>query len=211
MEENLGYGSSHNIAIKSMFGVSRYHLVLNPDVYFSPEVLQKLLNKMRSDAQIGLLMPKVISQDGNLQLLCRTLPCPLELIARRFTSNLKSHHFFKKNDLSISSYDQQMNVPFLSGCFMFLSLDALLKVGVFDERFFMYAEDLDLSRRLHAEFKTIYYPSVSITHIHARDSYKNIRMMVVHALSMIRYFNKWGWFNDSERNAMNAKFLKTFS
>ena len=102
-----------------------------------------------------------------------------------------------------SGYDHVMNVPFLSGCFMFLRVSALKQIGLFDERFFMYGEDIDLSRRMHKCFKTLYYPDVTIIHHHEAASYKSLKMMFVHIRNIIKYFNKWGWFFDSERRKVN--------
>ena len=100
-----------------------------------------------------------------------------------------------------------MFVPYLSGCFMLLRTDALAEVGVFDERFFMYPEDIDLTRRLAAKFATAYYPRVHIVHRHGAASHKSLRMFIVHALNIVKYFNKWGWLLDGERRRINALAL----
>jgi GT2 family glycosyltransferase len=106
-----------------------------------------------------------------------------------------------------SGYDRLMFVPYLSGCFMFLRTDALDQVGLFDERFFMYPEDIDLTRRLAAKFVTAYYPHVHIIHRHGAASHKSLRMFIVHALNIVKYFNKWGWLLDGERRRINALAL----
>ena len=63
-----------------------------------------------------------------------------------------------------------MNVPYLQGSFMFLRTKALKEVGLFYERFFMYPEDIDITRRMHKKYKTIFYPEVSIHHEHAKTT-----------------------------------------
>jgi GT2 family glycosyltransferase len=103
-----------------------------------------------------------------------------------------------------------MEVPYLSGCFMFLRVAALKKVGLFDERFFMYPEDIDLTRRMYKEFKTVFYPEVEITHQHARESYKSLKLFYIHIVNMIRYFNKWGWFFDKERRIVNQRVISQY-
>ena len=85
--------------------------------------------------------------------------------------------------------------------------EALQKVGSFDERFFMYSENIDFSRRMHAACKTMYYPKVTIVHAHKQASYKNRRMMRIHIGSTVKYFNKWGWFFDAERRRANRQCL----
>ncbi len=107
--------------------------------------------------------------------------------------------------MKTSGYKQVMNVPFLSGCFMFLRNEALKKSGLFDERFFLYAEDTDLSRRMHQQFETLFYPEVEICHVHARGSYKDFGLTFHNTKSAIQYFNKWGWFFDADRTAINHR------
>ena len=86
--------------------------------------------------------------------------------------------------------------------------EAVLKVGLFDERFFMYPEDIDLTRRIHREYLTLYYPSETIVHAHRQASYHNLHMLWIHATNMCRYFNKWGWLFDRERKAFNRQVLQ---
>ncbi len=204
--ENLGYGKGHNFAINFHLENSIYHLVLNPDVYFETDVLEKLFHFMEANKQAGLAMPKVFGSDGQLQMLCKLLPTPVDLATRRFfpfNEWLKSRN--EKYELKESGYDSVMNVPFLSGCFMFLRTAALKQVGLFDERFFLYAEDTDLSRRIHQQFETLFFPAAEITHVHARGSYKDFALTLHNIKSAVQYFNKWGWFFDEERKLVNQK------
>jgi hypothetical protein len=69
----------------------------------------------------------------------------------------------------------------------------------------MYPEDIDLTRRIHQKFRTVFYPEVSIVHHHAQSSYVNFKMLILHTWNMIKYFNKWGWFFDKERREVNKK------
>ncbi|MCR5765459.1 MAG: glycosyltransferase family 2 protein, partial [Treponema sp.] len=78
----------------------------------------------------------------------------------------------------------------------------------FDDRYFMYCEDFDLIRRIHRVAKTVYYPNVTIVHDHAKESYKNKKMLMIHIKSAIKYFNKFGWIFDKERNFFNILILK---
>jgi GT2 family glycosyltransferase len=88
---------------------------------------------------------------------------------------------------------------------MLFRKEALDKAGLFDERYFMYMEDIDITRRVHQHFKTVYYPSVHIYHGHARESYRINKLLFTHIKSAIRYFNKWGWFFDAERREVNRR------
>ncbi len=90
---------------------------------------------------------------------------------------------------------------------MFFRVETLKKSGLFDERFFMYPEDIDISRRIHAIASTIYWPEVTVTHAHRASSYHSMKMLRIHAINMIKYFNKWGWFIDPGRRLYNQQIL----
>lgn len=209
-ERNCGYGAGHNIALKRVLEYSDFHFILNPDVYFAPSELEKMLVYVEQRPTIGLLMPKVLYPDGSIQYLCKLLPAPSDLLIRRFLPARFVWMTKRRRDqfeLRFTGYKEEMDVPYLSGCFMFLRTDALKKVGLFDERFFMYPEDLDLSRRIHAEFRSVFFPAATVVHDHARASYRNWRSLWVHAMNMIRYFNKWGWVRDASRRKINRETL----
>jgi GT2 family glycosyltransferase len=104
-----------------------------------------------------------------------------------------------------------MDVPFLSGCFMFLRTEILRTVGLFDEQFFLYTEDTDLSRRIHKHFRTVYFPQVTIYHYHQRGSYQSFWLMWCNIKSAVRYFNKWGWRKDIEREFFNERTMQQFA
>src|SRR5258708_37110909 len=83
-QKNLGYGRAHNIAMQQSLEKSLYHLVLNPDVYFNASTIEKLFHFMESQRDTGLVMPKVLDPDGEVQMMCKLLPNPFDLITRRF-------------------------------------------------------------------------------------------------------------------------------
>ena len=87
---------------------------------------------------------------------------------------------------------------------MLLRRESFERVGGFDERFFMYFEDLDLTRRIHELYRTVYYPDVTIVHRHEKGSYKSLRLLYCGLESAVRYFNKWGWVSDRDRSRINA-------
>lgn len=209
---NNGYGGGHNVAIReAMAESSEYHLVLNPDVWFGPEVVPAIWKKMENDRSIAQIMPKVLYLNGEIQRVAKLLPSPLDLIGRFFFPRFMIRKRNDRHELRHSGYDKVMNVPFLSGCFMFLRVSALKEIGLFDERFFMYAEDIDISRRLHARYKTLFYPEVSIYHRFTRLSYHNWRISLIHMSSVFKYFCKWGWIYDSERRRVNKVLLNEIS
>lgn len=204
---NVGYGAAHNIAIRKTINESEYHLVLNPDVYFEPHVLKDLYEFAVKNPFVGHIMPKIFYPDGSVQYVAKLIPAPLNLIIRLIPFNLLKR-YNDRYELKFTGYNKLMEVPYLSGCFMFLKCSALKEIGLFDERFFMYPEDIDLSRRMHKKYKTVFYPYASIVHEHAKSSFKNLRMFWIHVTNMIKYFNKWGWLFDRERRHVNKVVLK---
>lgn len=207
---NLGYGAGHNIAIrKNMDNGVAFHLVLNPDVYFEAGTIEKILEYMQKNEDTGHLMPKVLYPNGDLQYLCRLLPTPIDLFVRRFVP-IKS--LIKKIDeryeLTFFDYKHVEEIPFLSGCFMFLRTDTLKKSGLFDEKFFMYMEDADLTRRIGNIAKTVVYPEVTIYHEYQRGAHKSKRLLWIFIHSVFIYFNKYGWFFDKVRRQRNNNLLR---
>jgi len=207
---NPGFGKAHNLAIHNAFKKNTaYHLILNPDTHFSSEVIPTLVEYLRNQRDIGLIMPDIRYPDGRQQLLCKLLPTPVDLFMRRFSPKLYEFCGLQaKYELHRSGYDQIMDVPALSGCFMLIRTSVLRKVGGFDERFFMYLEDVDLCRRIAKVARTVYFPHVSITHEYVKGSYKSWRLLFSHVKSAIIYFNKWGWFFDPERRVINRSALR---
>lgn len=192
-QKNKGYGAGNNIAIrKTILAGIPYHLVLNPDIELKGSDLDVLVSYMEAHPEMGHLMPKILNTDGSIQYLCKRLPTPFDLIVRRF---LPENWFIKRRDwfeMRETGYDHIMDVPYLSGSFMLLRTSALKEVGLFDERFFMYPEDIDLTRRIGAKYRTIFYPEVSVVHHHEKASYKSMKLLWIHAWNIGKYFWKWG-------------------
>jgi hypothetical protein len=88
---------------------------------------------------------------------------------------------------------------------MFLRSSVLKQVGLFDERFFMYMEDVDLCRRIGNKSRTMYYPDTFLFHGYTKGSYKSFDLALAHLQSAMKYFTKWGWFFDHERDRRNRE------
>lgn len=204
--ENLGYGRGHNLAIARSRGKCRYHLVLNSDIVFDASVIDALLDFMDSRPGAGLVMPMVRYPDGQLQHLCRLLPNPMTLIGRRFFSRTQwAKRLNDRYELHDWAYDKIANFPFLSGCFMFMRRTVLDEVEGFDPRYFLYAEDLDLSRRIHMISETLFYPEVSIIHEYRSLKHRSWRQWLYAIRSLSQYFSKWGWISDRSRDHINER------
>ena len=204
MPENLGYGRAHNIALReSAYYKTEFHLVMNSDIQVKAEDIDAMCSFMESHPEVGQLMPKVLNTDGTQQYLAKRLPSPIDVFGRRFLPAWMNARRNKRYELRDLDLTRPINAPYLSGCFMLLRTEAAVEAGLFDERYFMYPEDIDLTRTIHRHWLTLYYPQWSIVHAHARDSYNNKHMLRIHIQNMCRYFNKWGWFFDKERHSMN--------
>jgi GT2 family glycosyltransferase len=202
---NPGFSKAHNYCIRQSMGQAKHHLVLNPDVYFEKETLELLIEKLNQDERIGLIAPKIYYPDHRLQYSCRMLPSPTELIVRRLPIVSKLFKsLIDKKDLAFTNYKKPMHPPFILGCFMLIPMSVFQKAGLFDERFFMYMEDFDLCRRIKRDYLTLFEPSVVAYHVYERSSSKKAKLLSIHLKSAYQYFNKWGWFFDSEREKMNS-------
>lgn len=204
MDANLGYGKAHNIAIReTAYEQTAFHLVMNSDIRVHAEDIDAMHDWMIANSQVGQLMPKVLNPDGSQQYLAKRLPAPLDVFGRRFLPAFLMKRRNKRYELRDLDLERPINAPYLSGCFMMLRTKAVVEAGLFDERFFMYPEDIDLTRRIHRNYLTLYYPAWTIVHDHAQASYKNKHMLRIHIQNMCRYFNKWGWCFDKERKLFN--------
>ena len=176
-------------------------------MWFGPEVIPALIEYMDAHDEVGQIMPKVMYPNGQIQRLAKLLPTPLDFFGRFCLPVFLIKRRNTRFELVQSGFSKAMNVPFLSGCFMFLRMTAMEKVGMFDERFFLYAEDIDMTRRMHQVYKTIFYPDTIIYHTFTRGSRKDLRLMLIHIVSTIKYLNKWGWWRDKERTRINKQVL----
>lgn len=211
MNSNRGFGAGHNIIMNDVSKMGKYHLVLNPDIYFEAGVLENIVTYMNTHRDIGLLTPKMYDEKGKTRNNRKLLPTPFNALFKVLlpflTYTKKKESLFRTE---FFSYDTTAIIPYLSGSFMFIRVAELKKVGTFDERFFMYFEDTDLSRRFYSQSKSVYYSGVEILHIGHRESHKKIKLAIIHINSAIKYFNKWGW-RDKERNVINKKIIMEFS
>ena len=211
---NKGFGAGHNVVINKLINnsdISEFHLIINADIYFEENVVEKIVKYMINHNEIGQIGPKIRDFEGKFNYTCRLFPTPVNLIFRRFLP-------FKKivgkmdydYEMKWANFDEMMEVPILSGCFIFSRVSALKEIGGFDERYFMYMEDYDLCRRIGQKYKVVYFPEVEIFHEHGKTSYKSKKLLICHIRSAVKYFNKWGWFFDKERKVKNKKCVRKY-
>jgi hypothetical protein len=193
---NPGFGASHNRAFEALQGTD-FHLVVNPDVYFPASSLESLVAYLRDEPQVGLVSPRVLFPDGELQYLCKRYPSLLVLFGRRFLPSRLRGLVKRRNDwfeMRETGYDKIMDVPYATGCFMLFRREALERVGGFDARFFLYMEDADISLRVaQSGFGVKFFPGAHVFHHWARGSHKSWRLTLASIRSTFQFFSKHGW------------------
>lgn len=186
-DKNLGFGTAHNLVLEKLN--SEYHLILNPDVTFNSNVLPCLIHELNTQEAVAMISPKIVYPDGSTQYYCRKYPTFSELIYRRLG--------IFKSKTQLSEYrNLDLTQPFfpecMHGCFMLFKTADFANIKGFDERYFLYMEDIDICKKIDViNKKKMYYPSVSIKHLHQRGSAKNGTLLFHHLISAIKYFKKW--------------------
>lgn len=207
---NNGFGAGHNVAIRLSIKQSYpYHLIVNPDVWFENGTIEKLLSYIEKHNDVGLVAPRILYPDGRLQYHCKLLPTPFDWFVRGFCPSKRyKERLNRRFELHDSfDYNHIADIPYLNGSFMLFRNEALQQIGLFDERYFMYCEDCDITRRIRAHYQTIFYPHATIFHAFNRESHRNLHFKWIQVKSTVYYFNKWGWWNDRERQIINRQTL----
>ena len=163
---NTGYAAGNNLGIRQARG--EYILLLNPDTKLNPDTLEIMLNFVNTHPEIGISGCKLVKADGKLDLACRRrFPNPANSFKRLFLENNKDYNY------SNISEDQEIEVDSVVGAFMLIRKSVVDKIGMLDESFFMYAEDLDYCWRCkETGFKVWYYPKAVATHYKGESSKK---------------------------------------
>ena len=199
-DKNLGFGKAHNTITSKIVGVSDYHLVLNPDVSFNPKTISSLISQLKKDHNLSMIAPKVLFPNKKHQYTARKYPAFFDLIIRRLNCFKKRiyKHEYRYLNLSESLY-----VDYLTGCFQLYNTSDFIKIGGFDERYFLYMEDVDICKKIDLiGKKKLYYPKVTITHVLKQGSSKSFKLFFYHLSSAIKYFVKWNIF--PPKNKVNS-------
>lgn len=189
--ENRGFGAGNNAVLPLIN--SDYHVMINPDVRIeSTNQVQSMIDFMESHQSVGLLSPKILNIDGTVQKLYKHNPTVLDLAVRFFSPKLleKRQAWFVHED---TGYSEQGFIEYASGAFMFMRTSTFKQIRGFDERYFMYMEDADITRKVNSVSESVFFPDATVTHEWQRESHKRIKFMWMTIVSMIKYFNKWGW------------------
>ena len=192
--KNIGFGAAHNKVLDKIKTLSDFHLVLNPDVTFSKEVIPNLILQLERKKDTAMIAPKVLFPNGDHQYSCRRYPTMLELCARRIPV---FRTFFKKTIHKGIYKDKNLDNPFfaeyLTGCFQLYKTKDFVSLKGFDERYFLYMEDVDICKKIDKLGKNkLYFPKEKIKHVLKKGSEKSISLFFRHTFSVFKYFRKWG-------------------
>ena len=193
--DNRGFGYGHNRVIESLG--SDFHIVLNPDAELEVDTLCNGLSCINQDDSIVLLSPRVLGPAGNQEFLCKRYPSALLLLLRGFAPGFIRRLFRRQLDeyeiRDLCSGEEQVEVDIASGCFMLVRSSALRAVGGFNEDFFLYFEDFDLSLRLRRQGRLVFNPAMRVLHHGGYTATKGLRHVRYFISSGLRFFNLHGW------------------
>ena len=205
-KENLGFSKANNQAIRHSKG--KYVLLLNPDTVVEADSFSKCLSFMDSHSEAGGLGIKMLDGKGNfLPESKRGLPTPMVAFYKIFglAALFPKSKRFGKYHLGFLDKEQTNEIEILSGAYMLMRKEALDKVGLLDEDFFMYGEDIDLSYRIiKGGWKNYYFPEARIIHYKGESTKKSsVNFVFVFYNAMIIFARK----HFSQQNAKMFSFL----
>jgi GT2 family glycosyltransferase len=207
-KSNIGFGKGHNISIKYCIERDiKYCFIMNYDIDFDIHIFKIFTRYLEENSDVAMLMPKVVNKDYSQQWLPKLQPSPLSILKRKLfqmsNSNLFSS-FINKYEFRNIDISKNYNVPNLSGCFFALNIELLKYEAFFDERYFLYFEDYDLSRKLTLKYMTVLNNQTFVIHDYQSMANKKINLFLIFIKSYFKYFNKWGWFNSKRLKKINT-------
>lgn len=193
LPENIGFGRGHNTVLPLL--KSRYHFILNPDILLDNDVLHQLSAWLDAHPQVAMATPQLYYPDGRVQNLPRRKPTPWMLFARQLAPRFPGS-LFDRCDRHYTMQDEDLSLPrqieFCTGSFMAVRTDILQQVGGFDEEYFMYVEDADLTQKILREGQVFLVPQCRAIHAWHRAPARDAGKFKMQLVSMFRYFKKWG-------------------
>jgi len=168
---NLGFAAANNLAMKAARG--RYLVLLNSDAFFRPGALRLAIQHMDANTTVGVGGARLLGPQGEWQPSARAFPTlwHVFVVFSGLASRYPKSRIFGAFDRTWASPDFQAEVDWVPGAFSIMRREALVKTGLFDPRFFLYCEEVDLCRRVKARgFRVLYWPDVVVTHIGGESS-----------------------------------------
>ena len=194
-DANRGYGAGHNLAMSQI--ESQFHLIMNPDVELAPDAFKLALDTLKRQPNIALLAPQGFSPSGEPEFLAKAYPSVWVLGLRA----LAPHWLKIRSGGALARYEMRdmpnettlRPITLASGCCMWVRRAVFDGVGGFDESYFLYFEDHDLSLKLASQGTVMEQQDIRIVHHGggaSRKGFQHIRWFVAGGA---RFFNRWGW------------------
>ncbi len=188
--DNKGFGHGHNTVLPLID--SDYHVVINPDITLDRDAISELCRYLDGNDDVGLVTPEIRYPSGEIQVIGKRNPTFLALFGRHlFKKQLEGvvrHYQMLDEDLS-----KPIDIEFATGCFFVIRTDIFKEIGGFDERWFMYFEDMDITRRALEFKRAVYYPYTYVYHEWERSSSHKLKFFTILVIGMFKYFGKWGF------------------
>ena len=188
---NAGFGTGHNTVLQKL--TSDYHFILNPDIQLKDDTLSDLADWMEANPDAVMCRPQLVFPDGKLQQLPlrRCGLCAIvyrQLSFLKFLSRFNDEYLMKGEDLT-----KPTEIEFCTGSFSCVKTSVFKDIGGFDEKYFMYVEDADLTQKMRTRGKAYLVPQYTAVHAWHRAAHRQIKPCLWQTGSMFRYFYKWGF------------------
>ena len=193
-DENLGFGRANNQALKICKG--KYVVLINPDTVVQEDTFSRMIDFFDNTPDASVATCKIIDPAGNFSVDCRhSIPTPSVALWKvlGLSKLFPKSRIFGQYNMTYLNSDQTYSIPAISGSFMMMKKEVLDQVGLFDEQFFMYCEDIDLCHRItQAGFKIYYFPETQIIHYKGESTKKdNLDYVKTFNKSLYQFFQKY--------------------
>ena len=169
--ENLGFAKASNIGIEA--GSGKYVALVNSDIVVPGDCIKNMIEFMDRNPSVGMAGPRILNPDHSLQVSCRYFPSVWNNLCQAFGLNkvFTKTVFFSEPFMKCWAHDAERRVDVLSGCFWMIRREAINQVGLLDEDFFIYGEDIDWCKRFHqAGWDVMFYPDAEVIHFGGASS-----------------------------------------
>lgn len=200
LKSNHGYGAAFNYALAQLTEIPEYLGALNTDLEWKEGTFELMIQWLDCHQDVCLATPMITDEYSIVQHLCKRNPTILALLSRRFWPEPLKPQWLRRYDrwfvMLEQDYSRVFDVSYLSGCCMVMRSRVLAKCGGFDESYFLYLEDADLTRSMSGYGRCVHLPLAQVVHRWGRGSYRNLHLALVNIQSAWIYFKKWGlrWY-----------------
>lgn len=190
LARNMGFGAGHNAVLPVLN--SKYHAVVNPDITLDEDAIGKLCAFLDEHPDAVMATPQLLFPDGTPQYTAKRAPGFLSLLARQVPlaclKKTEEHYLMLDEDLTVPR-----EIDFCTGCFFVVRTDVFRQMQGFDEGYFMYVEDADITRKAQSYGKVYFTPCTHVYHAWHRSPNKSLKPFFQQISSMMRYWRKWGF------------------